>query len=160
MNKALRTEHDWDVCVSKALTNLLRHDHHAEVTAHGFMDTAGWVAVRDVITIPSIAAWGLNAADVRAVVLKQSGKKIRLEYDCNGDKIRSVQGFGQTVGDNVDWDKIFEKVDMYNHFTEKLFHGTKIEFVPSVCTKGIDRRFSKCGTRCHVHLTDQEAAVK
>ena len=55
----------------------------------------------------------------------------------------------KTVGDNV-----------YNHYTEKLLHGTKVEFVPSICTKGIDRRFSKCGTRCHIHLSDREEAVK
>ena len=41
MNKALRSEYDWGVAVSKAVTNLLRHDHHAEVSAHGFMDTGG-----------------------------------------------------------------------------------------------------------------------
>ena len=83
MNKALRTEHDWGVAVSRALTNLLRRDHHAEVTAHGFMDTGGWVTVKDIVTIPSIAAWGLDEAEVRAVVVKQRSKKIRLEYDCN-----------------------------------------------------------------------------
>ena len=160
MNKALRTEHDWDVAVSKAVTNRLRHDHHAEVTAHGFMDTGGWVKVKDIVAIPSIYAWDLDEADVRAVVMKQGKKKVRLEYDCNGYKIRSIQGFGSTVGGNVDWSKIFEKVDKHNHYVKMLYHGTKIEYVSSLCMDGIDRRFSKCGTRVHVHLTDQYEAVK
>ena len=60
----------------------------------------------------------------------------------------------------MDWSQIFEKVDEQNHFVKMRYHGTKIEYVSSCCINGIDRRFSKCGTRCHIHLTDQEEAVK
>ena len=74
-NKALRSRYNWEVALSRALTNLLRHDHHAEVAAQGFMDTAGWVAVSDVVTIPSIAAWTIDKEEIRAVVLRQSSKK-------------------------------------------------------------------------------------
>ena len=111
LNKALRSSYDWDVALSRALTNLLRHDHHAEVAAQGFMDTAGWVAVKDIVTIPSIAAWTVDKVEIRAVAMNQSSRKFRLEYECNGDKIRCAQGFGTTVGDKVDFSKIFAKVD-------------------------------------------------
>ena len=64
-NNALRSRYDRDVALSRALTNLLRHDHHAEVAAQGFMDTAGWVAVSDIVTIPSIAAWTVDKKEIR-----------------------------------------------------------------------------------------------
>ena len=145
--------------MSRALTNLLRHDHHAEVMAHGFMDTAGWVSVKDIATVPSIRAWALEETDIRNIVLKQ-GKKERLEFDCWEDKIRCIQGHGRTVGSNVHFEEIFTEVSFDKNYTDMLYHGTLVEYVPSIVTEGIDRRFSKCGTRCHLHFTDQIEAVK
>ena len=109
MKKALSCPYEWDEAVSRALTNLLRHDHHAEVTAQGFMDTAGWVSVKDIATVPSIRAWALEETDIRNIVLHQ-GKKERLEFNCWEDKIRCIQGHGATVGSSVHFEEIFMRV--------------------------------------------------
>ena len=85
--EAQRSAWDWNRATSKAITKLLRHDLHAEVSAQGFIDTGGWISVAEVIKVPSVAAWGLTKEQVRQLALNQ-GRKTRLAYDGHEDKIR------------------------------------------------------------------------
>ena len=41
-----------------------------------------------------------------------------------------------------------------------LYHGTKVEVVPNIVMDGLDTRYSKGGSRTHLHFVSDVAAVK
>ena len=75
MHRAKKSWGAWAFETSKVLITALRTDQFNELIPHGLMDDQGFVAIRDLIQAPSIAAWNLTEEDVRDRVRHQGEKK-------------------------------------------------------------------------------------
>ena len=53
-----------------------------------------------------------------------------------------------------------ELVSFEHLYVDMLYHGTKVEVVPNIVMDGLDTRYSKGGSRTHMHFVSDFAAVK
>ena len=88
------------------------------------------------------------------MALNQRGK-VRLEYDGHGDRGRITQGHGDRVSAAVIVREIMEVVSFEHLYVEKLFHGTRVEVAPNIVLDGLDTRYSKGGSRTHMHFVSE-----
>lgn len=121
------------VKIGKFFSYILRH---APDKIDIFMDSKGWVAVDELITLAVNNNYQVNREILDDIV--KTNAKQRYEFSQDGAKIRAVQGHSIEV--DV---QLTEKVP-----PEKLYHGTAEHFVASIFAKGLLPQ-----SRLYVHLS-------
>lgn len=127
------------VRASKFLSLVLRHrPEHIGIT----LDSAGWVAVDELLSAAQRSGLPLDRATLERVVAEND--KRRFAFSADGARIRASQG--HSVG--VDLGLAPQTPP------DVLFHGTATRFLESIRQEGL-----KPGSRTHVHLSaDEETA--
>jgi len=127
------------VRASKFLSLVLRHrPEHIGIT----LDSAGWVAVDELLAAARRTGFPLDRATLERVVAENDKRRFALSTD--GARIRASQG--HSVGVELGL-KPQTPPDV-------LFHGTAARFLESIRREGL-----KPGSRTHVHLSaDEETA--
>jgi putative RNA 2'-phosphotransferase len=129
------------VKISKFLSLVLRHKpEEIGIT----LDSAGWVAVEDLLSACAAHKFPLSLEQLRLVVGENDKK--RFEFSEDGTLIRASQGH------SVEVDLEYEPKSP----PEVLYHGTPEQFVASIRAQGLLK-----GSRHHVHLSmDVATAMK
>jgi len=129
------------VRVSKLLSLVLRH----EPQRIGIMlDSAGWVAVDELLAAVNRAGWSVTRAQLQQVVAENDKQRFRFSDD--GLRIRANQGHSVEVALELS-----PKTP-----PDLLYHGTATRFLTSIRQQGLLAQ-----SRQQVHLSaDQETAVK
>lgn len=129
------------VRVSKLLSLVLRH----EPQQIGIMlDSAGWVAVDELLAAVNRAGWSVTRAQLQQVVAENDKQRFRFSDD--GLRIRANQGHSVEVALELS-----PKTP-----PDLLYHGTATRFLTSIRQQGLLAQ-----SRQQVHLSaDQETAVK
>lgn len=132
---------DETVKASKFLSLVLRHEPGLIGIS---LDSAGWVAVEELLRACRAHGRGLSLEELRAVV--GGNDKRRFSFSEDGSRIRANQGHSVPV------ELGYESAEP----PEILYHGTVERFLPSIMEEGLTRR-----GRHHVHLSaDVETASK
>jgi putative RNA 2'-phosphotransferase len=120
---------------SKRLSWLLRHGAPSEGIA---MDTAGWIAVEDVLR-----ALKISRAALEEVVAHNNKSRLELA----GDRIRACQGHSRE-GMPVTLEALEASWELYEG-GGSIWHGTNTD-----AARGIGREGILPGERTHVHLAE------
>jgi putative RNA 2'-phosphotransferase len=128
------------VRASKFLSLILRHrPEHIGIT----LDSAGWVAVDDLLAAARRSGFPLDRTTLDRVVAEND--KRRFAFSADGARIRASQG--HSVG--VDLGLAPQAPP------DVLFHGTAARFLESIRCEGL-----KAGSRTHVHLSADEVTAR
>jgi RNA:NAD 2''-phosphotransferase len=119
--------------ISKYLSLVLRHNPAA---AGVTLDAEGWVRVEDLLAGAARHGRSFTRAELEKVVRKN--EKQRFAFSPDGQRIRANQGHSVSVDLGL----------IPQTPPELLYHGTVERFVPSIMSKGLDKR-----SRQHVHLS-------
>ncbi len=127
------------VRASKFLSLVLRHrPEHVGIT----LDSAGWVAVDELLAAAQRTGFPLDRATLDRVVAEND--KRRFAFSADRARIRASQG--HSVGVDLGLEAQAPP--------DVLFHGTAARFLESIRSEGL-----KPGSRTHVHLSaDEETA--
>lgn len=126
---------------SKFLGLILRHEPEKVGLK---LDSAGWVAVSDLLSAVSRHGVSLTLVQLKHVVATNDKKRFAFSED--GQRIRASQGH------SVEVDLEYEPQTP----PELLYHGTPERFLESIRATGLNR-----GQRHHVHLSpDPQTAIK
>ncbi|ALB63939.1 RNA:NAD 2'-phosphotransferase [Cronobacter condimenti 1330] len=126
--------------ISKFLSYVLRHQPESIGLQ---LDTEGWAAVNDLITLAGKAGTPLTPALIEAVVRDNDKQRFALTEDKL--HIRAVQGHS-TNQVAMTW---AEKQP-----PQTLWHGTATRFINSIRAQGL-----VAGSRHHVHLSGDEVTA-
>ncbi|XP_067400128.1 tRNA 2'-phosphotransferase 1 isoform X2 [Emydura macquarii macquarii] len=132
-------EQNPDVCLSKALSYILRHGAAQvglEMGADGFVDVAA------LLSLPRFA--GVSVADVRHVVETNEKRRFALRpHPIDGRlQIRANQGHSLRVSE-LDLTPLLEPTAL----PQTMAHGTYLRHWPAICRGGLSRM-----GRNHIHL--------
>ena len=128
------------VRASKFLSLVLRHrPERIGIT----LDSAGWVAVDELLAAARRSGFPLDRATLERVVAEND--KRRFAFSADGARIRASQG--HSVG--VDLGLAPQAPP------DVLFHGTAARFLESIRCEGL-----KAGSRTHVHLSADEVTAR
>lgn len=126
--------------ISKFLSLVLRHQpQEIGIT----LDSAGWVAVDELLG--AMAAHGLPVSDAELREVVASSDKKRFAFSDDGLRIRANQGHSVTV----------ELGYRPTASPELLYHGTVEKFLDSIRQRGLIK-----GERHHVHLSADSATAE
>lgn len=125
--------------LSKFLSLVLRHQPDA---AGVVLDSAGWLAVEELLAGCARAGNSMTRAQIDHVVA--TNEKKRFEFSADGLRIRASQGHSVEV--ELDYEP--------QSPSELLFHGTASRFVDSIRTSGLLKQ-----ARHHVHLSAEMATA-
>lgn len=129
------------VKIGKFFSYILRHAPDQVGIA---MDSKGWVAVDELITL-AVNNGYLVTREILDDIVKNNPKQ-RYELSQDGAQIRAVQGHSIEV--DV---QLTEKIP-----PEKLYHGTAEQFIDSIFAKGLLPQ-----SRLYVHLSaDSQTAIQ
>jgi putative RNA 2'-phosphotransferase len=131
---------DSSVRTSKFLSLVLRH--RPELIGIT-LDSAGWVAVSELLRACQAHGHPLTVDDLRRVVTGNDKQRFSLSED--GEMIRANQGHSVPV--ELGYSPAFPP--------EILYHGTVEKFLSSIREEGL-----KKGSRHHVHLSPDEETAR
>ena len=149
----------WTFHFSKAVTNLLRHDHYGEVVKRGLMDSLGWVKCQDVLKAPTVRRFGADVSDLDRII-SENGKQRLERCDEHGEQyFRVVQGHSIT---GVNLDTMMDKFTPdHAEWIPCGYHGTGVSHIQSFVEHGLDASFNKFArSREHVHMARSLSGVK
>lgn len=119
---------------SKFLSLILRHKPE---TIGITLDSAGWVAVKELLTALNKYGRGMKLNELKELVA--TGDKRRFAFSEDGKKIRASQGHSINV--NLGYEE--------REPPDYLYHGTVSKFLDSIYKNGIQKM-----KRHHVHLSE------
>jgi len=124
---------------SKFLSLVLRHEPHRVGL---YLDSAGWVAVDELLRAINAHGTALTLGQLQHIVA--SSDKKRFAFSEDGQRIRASQGH------SVEVDLQYQPQVP----PETLYHGTPERFVASIQASGLNK-----GQRHHVHLSIDAATA-
>jgi 2'-phosphotransferase len=146
MNPMLKAR---EIQISKAITNLLRHNAH-EVGLP--MDQYGWVLVPNLLSSPSVSILDVSEAELCFVVINNDKQRYAIKNEHEIKYIRANQGHSKELGLNLD----FRKIVMVDDVPTKIaIHGTYFEVWKFIKVQGLSRM-----TREHIHFAIEKPKSK
>ena len=110
----------------KALVTLLRHDNKKEV--RGKMDTAGWVAVDDLLATRTMREFRLQPEEVNVLLELENRKKTRFLRSLGADgvaRLKAAQGHSAGVASRLNPDEALEPITPSSpNWSDVGYHGT------------------------------------
>lgn len=126
--------------LGRKLSKVLRHAPDAIGIA---LDAQGWTSVEDLIA--ALCKQGLPCDYTAIQDIVASNDKNRFELSDDGTRIRARQGHSIEIA--LDYEVVAPP--------EFLYHGTALEFLPSILESGLDKR-----RRHHVHMSTDIAMMR
>jgi RNA:NAD 2'-phosphotransferase (TPT1/KptA family) len=135
------------------MATMLRHDPQDELL--GRMDTAGFVAVEDLIVIPSMRRFDLDEEDVEEIVDAENRDKVRFIKFREADGklwLRAAQGHSAGVGSRLDMKQVLEVIQPgHPAWSDKGYHGTFLSAWTGILREGLSTAYSR-GRQKRVHI--------
>lgn len=126
--------------LGRKLTKVLRH---APDSIGIVLDAQGWTSVDGLIV--AMGAHGFPCDGAVIAHLVASSDKNRFELSDDGSRIRARQGHSVEIA--LDYESVTPPAFLY--------HGTALEFLPSILESGLDKR-----RRHHVHMSTDIAMMR
>lgn len=131
--------------VSRKLTQILRHkiiDYNFEVTNQGY------VKIDDIFNLKLKEFKNINYEDIHRIVEESDKKRFEINIVNNILYIRATQGHNIDVGNLINDDVSFEKLE-YPVNLRYIYHGTQKEHINLILQNGLNRM-----NRKHIHFVD------